>query len=139
MGARSSPGLKRVVRQALVWGCLVAIALAIYLELDAIVAWTTSSPDVRALASQYGIWVTMSVLAAAVAYQMDGIFVGATWSRSMRNIMMVSATVFAVASCLLSQLFGNHGLWASFVLFLGLRSVLYFFRLRSLLKTAVNC
>ena len=43
---------------------------------------------------------------------LDGIFIGATCTREMRNAMLVSVAVYAVALTVLLPAFGNHGLWA---------------------------
>jgi len=51
---------------------------------------------------------------------MDGIFIGATWSRDMRNMMLVSLAAFVAATYALSPL-GNHGLWIALHVFLLVR------------------
>ena len=63
---------------------------------------------------------------------MDGVFIGATWSRDMRNMMLLSFLVFAVALLTLAPAFGNHGLWAALHVFLLARgfSLLTILRLR---------
>lgn len=47
---------------------------------------------------------------------LDGIFIGATRTRDMRNMMVVSALIyFAIAPFLLTA-FGNHGLWIALLI-----------------------
>ena len=53
---------------------------------------------------------------------MDGVFIGATQSREMRNAMLVSAALFAVAVVALGG-FGLNGLFAAFTIYLGLRGI----------------
>ena len=43
-------------------------------------------------------------LAGTIAFQMDGIFIGATWSRDMRNMMLLSVLVYLAAWALLTPL-----------------------------------
>ena len=54
---------------------------------------------------------------------MDGVFIGATWSRDMRNMMLVSLVVYLAAWALLMPAFGNHGLWLALLIFLGVRGL----------------
>jgi Na+-driven multidrug efflux pump len=49
---------------------------------------------------------------------MDGVYIGATWSRDMRNMMLLSFALFVVALIALPQWWGNHGLWAALHVFL---------------------
>ena len=49
---------------------------------------------------------------------MDGVFIGATWSRDMRNMMLLSLAAFLPRLLTLAPAFGNHGLWAALHIFL---------------------
>ena len=93
----------------------------------------TTAPEVRATARAYLLWAALTPLIATIAFQMDGIFIGATWSRDMRNMMLLSVAVYLVAWAVLTPLFGNHGLWAALLIFLGARSVTFHLRMRRLL------
>jgi MATE family multidrug resistance protein len=53
----------------------------------------------------------------------DGIFIGATLTREMRNAMIASVAVYAVALWLLLPAFGNHGLWAALMVLNATRGV----------------
>jgi Na+-driven multidrug efflux pump len=64
---------------------------------------------------------------------MDGIFIGATWSRDMRNMMLLSLLVFLASWAVLTPGLGNHGLWMALLIFLGARSVAFHWRMRHLL------
>jgi Na+-driven multidrug efflux pump len=52
---------------------------------------------------------------------MDGVFIGATWSREMRNMMVVSFVIYCLSLAVTVPLLGNHGLWLSLNLFLLMR------------------
>jgi Na+-driven multidrug efflux pump len=52
---------------------------------------------------------------------MDGVFIGATWSRDMRNAMLIALLAFLAALFTLAHLYGNHGLWAALHVFLLVR------------------
>jgi MATE family multidrug resistance protein len=53
---------------------------------------------------------------------MDGVFIGATWSRDMRNRMLMAFGCYLAALAVFVPLLGNTGLWLSlngFLLFRG--------------------
>ena len=50
---------------------------------------------------------------SALVLASAGIFIGATLTREMRNAMLLSVAVYALALGLLIPAFGNHGLWAA--------------------------
>jgi MATE family multidrug resistance protein len=64
----------------------------------------------------------ISPVLAAPSFMLDGIFIGATRTRDMRNMMILSAGGFALAAWALPPVWGNHGLWAAMMLFYVLRS-----------------
>ena len=69
------------------------------------------------------IWAALTALAGVLAFEMDGVFIGATWSRDMRNMMLLSLALFVVLAWILVPFIGNHGLWLALLAFLGTRGV----------------
>lgn len=134
VGARFRPAFDRVVLLTTGWGLATALALTIvyFLLGPAAIDLMTTAPDVRAAARDYLPWAALTPLAGAIAFQMDGIFIGATWSRDMRNMMLLSVLVYVAAWSALTPLFGNHGLWAALLIFLGARSLTFHWRMRRL-------
>jgi len=57
------------------------------------------------------------------AFAYDGIYVGATWTRDMRNLMIVSLGLYLGAWWLLRPL-GNTGLWLAILIYFGARGAL---------------
>ncbi len=49
---------------------------------------------------------------------LDGIYIGATWTRAMRNAMILSVAIYAVAVAVMLPAFGNHGLWGALMVLL---------------------
>ena len=135
VGARYRPAFDRVVRLTTVWGFVTALALtAAYGFLGpSIIDLMTTAPEVRETARLYLAWAVLTPLAGVIAFQMDGIFIGATWSRDMRNMMLLSVAVYLAAWACLTPLLGNHGLWAALLIFLGARSATFHWRMRRLL------
>lgn len=136
-GARFRPAFDRTVSLTTKWGLGTAICLAAFLYLvgPAIIGAMTTAQEVRTLALTYLVWAAALPLAGVIAFQMDGIFIGATWSRDMRNMMVLSLIVYFVAWALLVPRFGNHGLWAAFLIFHGARSIVFSYRLKRLALT----
>ncbi|MDF1599135.1 MATE family efflux transporter [Mesorhizobium sp. YIM 152430] len=120
VGARWRPAFDRAVRLTATWGFALAglLALAVLIFGDQLIALITTAPEVRDLAATYLPWVALTAVTAVLAFQMDGIFIGATWSRDMRNMMLLSLALYVAALFTLGPLFGNHGLWAALHLFL---------------------
>ena len=66
-----------------------------------------------------------------LAFQMDGVFIGATWSRDMRNMMLLSLAVYLAVWWVLAPLLGIAGLWIALLVFLGVRGVTLYWRCRA--------
>ena len=115
MGARNRAGLRRSAVLASLWGAgsVVVLALAFALAGGMIVDLMTTAPDVRAVAREYLPWMVAAPLLGLAPWMLDGIFIGATRTRDMRDMMVVSFAVYAVAVLVLLPMMGNHGLWAA--------------------------
>lgn len=107
------------------WGFVMSgvVAVLVILFGDALVAFITTEPNVRAQAAIYLPWAALTAVSGVLAFQMDGVFIGATWSRDMRNMMLLSFALFVAALFVLPGLYGNHGLWAALHLFLVARGL----------------
>jgi putative MATE family efflux protein len=125
IGARDRGGFARAVRLSLAWSTASgAVITLVYLAAGPdFVALLTRAPLVRTAAAQSLVWAALVPLVAAAAFQLDGIFIGATWSRDMRNMMLLSLGVFLAAWAMLTPALGNAGLWLAFLIFLGARGL----------------
>ncbi|HXI87386.1 MAG TPA: MATE family efflux transporter, partial [Parvularculaceae bacterium] len=90
---------------------------------DALIALLTKDESIRIASQKFMPWVVVSPLIVVGGFQLDGIFIGATRAREMRDAMFVTAPIFVIATVLLAAPFGNHGLWAAFMLYFVLRGV----------------
>ncbi|OWU85354.1 multidrug transporter [Oceanicola sp. 22II-s10i] len=115
-GAKARATLRRAAILTSAWGAVscLAMALAFALAGGAIIDLMTTAPGVREAARDFLPWMVLAPLTGWLAWMMDGIFVGATRSRDMRNMMIVSAPVYFAAAYALMPLWGNHGLWLAF-------------------------
>ncbi len=125
VGADYRPGFDAAVRLTALWGFAMAgLASLVFLMFGAdVIAWITTAQEVRQAAIQALPWAALTAVSGVLAFQMDGVFIGATWSRDMRNMMLLSLAVFAAAIFILGRLAGNPGLWASLHLFLIVRGL----------------
>ena len=114
IGARDAKGFRAAVRITAFWSFAFAAGLAAVALISGkpFIDFLTTEPQVRAYARDYLLFAALAPLAGALAYELDGVFVGATWTRDMRNMMLVSLALY-IASFYLLRPFGNAGLWLS--------------------------
>lgn len=125
IGARYRPAFVMAVRLTGVWGIAIAALLSATALIfgDVLVAAMTTSSEVRAASSDFLPWAALTALSGVAAFQMDGVYIGATWSRDMRNMMLLSFVVFAAVLQPFGSIWGNHGNWAALHLFLLMRGI----------------
>jgi MATE family multidrug resistance protein len=125
VGARDPRGLARAVQRTLAWslGLALLFSLGYAAGGSGIVALLTGIPEVRTTALTYLPWLVLSPLVSVWAFLYDGVYVGATRSREMRVVMMVSAGLVFLPAWYLARGLGNHALWLAFTLFMAARGV----------------
>jgi len=125
VGAGARARFRRGAALSSAWGLGsgVLMALAFALAGGAIIDTMTTAAEVRAAARDYLPWMVAAPLLGAAAWMLDGIFIGATRTRDMRDMMAVSAAVYALAVAVLLPAFGNHGLWAALSLSFVVRGI----------------
>ncbi len=123
LGAADKPAFQRTVYLTSLWGfALSGIATVTLLLFGSdLIALVTTAEAVRTAAATYLPWAAFTAVSGVLAFQMDGVFIGATWSRDMRNMMLLSLLIFVVALVSLTPLFGNNGSWMALHLFLVVR------------------
>ncbi|MGX9854731.1 MATE family efflux transporter [Limimaricola variabilis] len=115
MGARAALRLRRAAILPSIQGGVVSLGLAAGFAIfgPAIIDTMTTAPEVRAAARDFLPWMVATPLFGLIPWMLDGIFIGATRSRDMRNMMVLSAAIYFAAAVPLTAAFGNHGLWAA--------------------------
>jgi MATE family multidrug resistance protein len=117
------------------WGLAVGGAISLlYLGLA---PWLphlfTANPDVLALVFTFYVWIVLEPWISNVCFILDGVFIGATATRSMRNSMILAVCiVYLPAIFVLGRLFGNHGMWAAYLLLYFARSATLYWHVRRL-------
>lgn len=138
IGAARAEHFREAIRLSSVWagGIALAVAAGFALGGGALIDAVTTNIEVRETARIYLPWAVCAPVVGVACYQLDGIFIGATRTRQMRNMMLVSLAIFLAAWALLTPLFGNHGLWASLMVFFIARGVTLWTQLPALERAA---
>jgi MATE family multidrug resistance protein len=135
VGAHDEPSFRRAVTLTMSWG--FAFGVATTLLTLALGPWLidvmSASPDVRLVAREYLLYAALASVIGVFAFAYDGIYVGATWTRDMRNLMIVSLALYLVAWWLLRPL-GNTGLWVAILIYFGARGALQALRYPALAR-----
>ncbi len=133
IGARDAASFHASVRLTALWCFIFAagLSMAALLFGDVFIAFLTTNSHVRTQANEYLMFAALVPLVGALAYEFDGVFIGATWTRDMRNMMLLSLAVY-LASFMLLRPLGNTGLWLSLLLFLAMRGLSLAWRYRKL-------
>jgi MATE family multidrug resistance protein len=132
----------RVRRSAMMtgfWGAVVCVVTAITFAIIGpwLIDVMAKATDVQSVARTYLPWMVAAPLIGCVAWMMDGIFIGATQSRDMRNMMVVSFVIYWIAVWGLMPIWGNHGLWAALLISFLARGVTLSLRYPALEKAAL--
>ena len=124
-GAKDRKALRQAAVISSLWsgGLAVAVALLFTVISGTVIDALTNVEEVRLIARDFALWAALIPAFGFAAFQLDGIYIGATESKLMRNAMIFSAAIYFPMAWVLSQSFGNHGVWASIYLFLLLRTV----------------
>ena len=145
LGARRRARLRRGALLTAGWGAVTCVALsAVFFfagpalidlltggfelsfrpfEIGRAAEQTAEALAVQGEARSYLLWMVAAPVLGCASWMLDGIFIGATRARDMRNMMILSSLVYLAALLTLVPAFGNHGLWASLILFFVARGV----------------
>lgn len=125
VGARSVSAFRQAVRLSSLWAAALAALLSLVFLGGglALLRLMTTTEAVREAAYELLPWAAAVPIAGVACFQLDGIFIGATRTKDMRNMMIVSLVLFLIAWAVLADAFGNSGLWASLIVFFLVRAV----------------
>ena len=138
VGSGSRTRFWQAVRMSGLWaGCIsVCATLIAFVVGPYIIDILTVNPEVRIVARQYLWWAALTPVAGFACFLLDGIFVGATQTKDMRNMMLITLVLYLFAWWLLVPAFGNDGRWASLIVLLLLRALTLGARLPALARQA---
>jgi MATE family multidrug resistance protein len=118
LGARDRGRLRQAAVMTSIWGLVTVFVLALAFLVGGgwIIDLMTTAEDVRAAARDYLGWMVAAPVLGWAAWMLDGIFIGATATRDMRNMMILSSLIYLAALAALLPVMGNHGLWAALLI-----------------------
>jgi MATE family multidrug resistance protein len=124
-GAGNRAVFRRSVYLSGFWGlvCVFLMAIAFWVGGNWLIELMTTSPDVRVEALRFLPWMIIGPIAGYACWMLDGVFIGATRTKDMRNMMLISVVVYVISLWALLEPLGNHGLWASLLIFFIARGV----------------
>lgn len=140
-GARDVRTFSREVRDSSRIAGITALCLALIIySLGApLVALLTQDVGVQRVASQHVIYAAIYIALSFGAFQLDGVFIGITKSKQMRNATLASLLVFLLLANGLSPIWGNAGLWISFIAYVVARALFlgyYYVKIKKALQAA---
>jgi MATE family multidrug resistance protein len=124
VGARDERGFRRAIALSLGWSVWFGLAVSVLFLIGGgfFIDFVTTSPDVRVFARQYLVFAALTPLVGAVAFAYDGIYTGATWTKAMRDLMLVAFATYCLVLLAAGSL-GNTALWIALLVFLGTRGI----------------
>jgi MATE family multidrug resistance protein len=139
-GAGDRSRLRRAVAMCAGWGVgtVAVLAAAFALAGPGIVDLMATAPEVREAARRFLPWMVAAPLIGVAAWMLDGVFIGATRTRDMRNMMVLSFGAYLLALAALVPPLGNHGLWAALMVSFATRGVTLGARYPSLERAALG-
>ena len=136
IGRGSEKSFMQIVRNSFQLSIFTALTISVlyFFLFNEIVEQLTNLDYLRFLSVNYILWIIIIPPIASLCYQFDGIFIGAAQTSEMRNGMIISVAFFILSSEVLINIYGNHGLWLSFLFFMTMRSVTLNYYFKNILK-----
>jgi MATE family multidrug resistance protein len=124
IGARDERSFRRAIHLSLGWSLGFGLAVsAIFLVGGGFfIDFVSTNPEVRSYARDYLIFAALTPLFGAAAFAFDGIYTGATWTRSMRDLMVIAFIAYGAILLAAGDL-GNTALWIALLAFLSARGL----------------
>ena len=118
LGARQRATLRRAALVTSIWGFLIGLALMVVFAFGGglLIDLLTTSEPVRESARTFLVYMVLAPILGTGAWMLDGIFIGATRTKDLRNMMIISVLIYAVAAAILVPVFGAHGPWIALLI-----------------------
>lgn len=125
LGAKKRAALRRAAILTFGWGAATGLLLATCFAIfgPAIIDTMAKAPEVQSAGRTFLPYMIAAPLVGVASWMLDGIFIGATRTKDMRNMMIISALVYFACVLPLMAAFGNHGLWLGLLLSFVVRGI----------------
>ncbi|MBO6796259.1 MATE family efflux transporter [Maricaulis sp.] len=118
-GRKSKEALRRAIRMTgepmFMAGAVFAVLTFFFGELA--LTLVIEDEAARQAAITYLPWCAVIPLLGAGAWLLDGVFIGTTSGKILRNAGVAAVLVYLAADFVLAPAYGNHGVWAAFLVF----------------------
>lgn len=123
-GARNRNTYIRSVKITSLWAFIFSVLIStIYLFFgETILSLFTNIDEVLSTAKTYLPWMIIAPILSIWSFQLDGIFIGASYTKEMRNAMLISMLIYLALLQWLVPQWGNHGLFLGLSLFMLIRA-----------------
>ena len=98
------------------------------------IGFMTNLPEVYDYAAEFAVYLAIYPLFASTGLLLYGMYTGVGYTSSIRNMMFIAVIFFFLCQKLLMSLFGNDGIWTTYVLTYLLESIIFVLYLPSLKK-----
>lgn len=118
--------LLNVVKRLFAWGCGLGVIFSlIYVFFGrSFLGIFTNQPEIINAAKPFVWWMALIPLTGSAAYMWDGVYIGATATKALRNMMILSLFGGYLPVYYLTRgLLGNHGLWLAMFTFMTARAL----------------
>ncbi|MBO1906176.1 MATE family efflux transporter [Microvirga sp. 3-52] len=124
IGARDERSFRRAIHLSLGWslGFGLAVSAIFLIGGGFFIDFVSTNPEVRSYARDYLVFAALTPLFGAAAFAFDGIYTGATWTRSMRDLMVIAFIAYGAVLLVAGDL-GNTALWIALLIFLSARGL----------------
>jgi len=124
-GAKRRDIFIRAVKLTTFWGFVIALFVSFiyFIFGETILGLFTNIDAVLASAKIYLPWMIITPIISIWSFQLDGIFIGASYTKEMRNAMIVSMLIYLGLLFVLIPQWGNHGLFLGLSLFMIIRAI----------------
>lgn len=138
-GANDSINIKKAIRLSFIWGMLLAVgySLVYWIFGNVLLQLFTDQEDVIEASLPFLFWMILFPIISTPCYIWDGIYIGLTASKTMRDTMVLALCVYILFYFLLKNNFGNDGLWAALLIFMGARGLIQWFFYRKYLRKSI--
>lgn len=126
IGAKDKVSLVKTINNLFLW-CLVisVVSTGMYWFFgDSLFALMTDNPAVLSKAPEFLPWLLIMPVVSCVAFTWDGIFIGATASKAIRDVMILSSISFFLAYYLFENYYGINALWIGYIAHLIVRTIM---------------
>ena len=140
IGEKNKSKIEWTIKKSFQMCGIISVILCIILVLleKRLVRLYTNNTEVIETAGNYIVWMMIYPLIINAGLIFYGVFSGATYISPVRNSMLLSLGIFIMFYMTVARLWGNHGLWFSFIMFSAGRSVFLIMYITKLRKKIYN-